>query len=365
MLRCSKCILPSNYVGINFDEHSVCNFCRDWKEIKYKGGEALRAAILSAKKRKTNPSNKYDCLLGVSGGRDSSYLLYYLTNVLDLRVLAFSADNGLIPDQTIKNIERMVDKLGVDLLMTRHDYLKKCFRSHFSAWIHRPTVGMAGVLCTGCRIGIEKMKLDIAKEYNIPVVISGGTPLEGGGYKSNIIKVNPAGGRFSFVAGYLSELMLNPHWIINPDCMTIQGLEYYYNYLKGGKRDFIEISPFWQYLRWSEQEIIPTIERELGWSKNPKLESTWRGDCDVGVVKMYLYRSILGFDDKDDHLSSLIRDNQITRQDAMRRIEREGGLNEEFVEEIIKDNGFRLTDLNAAIEKSKARYNRKSRTQST
>ncbi|MEM3039130.1 MAG: hypothetical protein QXE45_07045, partial [Thermoplasmata archaeon] len=91
--------------------------------------------------------------MGVSGGRDSSYLLYYLTKILDLKVLAFSADHGLLPEQTKINIERMVDKLGVDLIIERHNYLKNCFSSHVRAWIRRPDIGMAGVLCTGCRMG--------------------------------------------------------------------------------------------------------------------------------------------------------------------------------------------------------------------
>ena len=80
-------------------------------------GKALRKKILSH--LKNNENRDYDCVLGFSGGRDSSYLLYYLVTVLNLRVLAFAVDNGFIPEQTITNVERISNLLNVDLVIEK------------------------------------------------------------------------------------------------------------------------------------------------------------------------------------------------------------------------------------------------------
>lgn len=81
------------------------------------------------------------------------------------------------------------------------------------------------------------------------------------------------------------------------------------------------------------------------------VKSTWRGDCDVALLKLYLYKHILGFNDKDDGLSDLIRDGQISREDALRRIE-----DESYAPDIVIKNLFDRINLNhgsfeSALEK--------------
>jgi predicted PP-loop superfamily ATPase len=102
MKRCANCILPHTYPGITFDESGTCNHCITYKERKYLGGDALKERIESFLKNVRGKSNSYDCVIGLSGGRDSSYLIYYLVKRLNLNVLAYSIDNGFIPEQTIK-----------------------------------------------------------------------------------------------------------------------------------------------------------------------------------------------------------------------------------------------------------------------
>ena len=70
MKRCTRCILPETFLGIEFDENGVCNYCLDYEPMKVYGEEAFEAVLSEYR----NNGAKYDCLVPISGGRDSSYL---------------------------------------------------------------------------------------------------------------------------------------------------------------------------------------------------------------------------------------------------------------------------------------------------
>lgn len=349
--------MPDNYPGITFNENGICNYCNTYKEAEYLDYKDLKAKIESYRKTKKDINDNYDCVLAFSGGRDSSFLLYYLAKVLNLRVIAYSADNGFIPEQTKLNMKNMCEIVKAKLVIEKHEYLKKCLKYHMSAWMHRPSAAMIGMLCTGCRLGMDVGTFNFARINRIPVVISGGTPFEGQNYKTNLLKTNPNGGTSSLALGYLFQIMGNPKWIMNACSVITQCKEFYYHYYLGRKK-FSEklglfiVSPYYTHIRWKEDEIIATIKKELNWKEHPGTQSTWRGDCDIALLKLYLYNKTIGVNDKVDGLSSLIRDGQISREEALKRLKKE----EEIPEIVIKDIFARLelnySDLKIALRTS-------------
>jgi hypothetical protein len=344
MQRCRKCIMPVNYPRIIFDNEGVCNFCTNQKRIEYQGAEALKSKILSY--RNIGGGSKYDCALGFSGGRDISYLLYYLSKVLNLNVIAFTIDNGNLPPDTQQNIKNITGLLNVDLVTKRYPYLENCFRHHLKAWLHKPTPAMIASLCVGCRLGLGKGRYELLQEYQIPVYISGGTPFEGNQYKTNLLRISPnSKTKSSLILGYIFQVSKNVRWISNPYAFSIQAKEFMAFYgrsynKKLQRKGYITISPFYRYIKWDETKILDTIENELGWRKNSQTGSTWRGDCDIALLKLYLYKKSLGYNDKDDSLSDLIRDGQITREDALRRLEVEQYISESVIKNIVEKNGI-------------------------
>ncbi len=352
MSRCANCILPNNYPGISFDESRICNHCVNYKRPTYLGMEAMKKEVEAFLMAHEGRNADYDCVLGLSGGRDSAYLLYLLEEVADLRVLAYSVDNGFVPEQTKENLRVMTGTLGVKLVIEDHELLRKCIRHHMASWMMNPSPAMVGLLCTGCRLNMDAMIKDFAARNGVPVIVRGGTPFEGQGYKFNIMRTDPnSRGMKSFVLGYLSNIMRNPMWILNTTCLTTQVREFYYHYYRKIHRreDQMIISPFWSYIEWREEDVIKTIENKLGWKKNPNTESTWRGDCDIALLKLYLYKKTLGFNDKDDGLSSLIRDGQITRDEALDRLEKEGDVPEEAIVDILDKMDLKYSNLEAAL----------------
>ena len=186
------------------------------------------------------------------------------------------------------------------------------------------------------------------------MIISGATPFEGGSYKSNLMKINPNSKKeSSFFLGYLSHIIRNPIWILNPNCLITQIKEYHFHYnrvIRKRNKNIKKFAPF-RHIRWIENEITSTIEKELNWEKNPQYNSTWRGDCDIAVLKLFLYRKLLGFNDKDDGLSNLIRDNQISRDEALQRIKKEGEVPEDAIKEIFNKLELNYSDFTRALGK--------------
>jgi len=354
MKKCFECILPENYPGITFNETGVCNYCIAYKDQEYLGDEALKAKIESFNQTQKNRNDNYDCILLLSGGRDSSYLLYYLVKVLNLRVLGYSIDNGFIPEQTKENLKNMVDLLDVKLVIEKSRYLEKCIRHHLLSFIHKPSAPMAGLVCTGCRLGMEIMVPAFSKKSRVPVVIKGSTPQDFVTFKKKIMALNPKSNREmdSFVLGGVFEVIQNPMWILNPTCLVTQIREYYhYLYKRKNKNNsLLMIYPFQSYIKWEEESVVSTIKNELDWRKTPGAESTWRGDCDVALLKLYLYQKTLGFNDRDEGLCYLIRDGQISREEALVRSKEEGQISEEVIKELFDKLGLDFSDLKIALE---------------
>lgn len=113
MKRCTRCILPETFPGISFDEEGVCNFCLTHRSPPTLGEARLRE-ILSAQK-----GERYDCVVPVSGGKDSTYILYYAVKVLGLRTIAVNYDSGFQSPLAAENARNACEMLDVPLVVIR------------------------------------------------------------------------------------------------------------------------------------------------------------------------------------------------------------------------------------------------------
>lgn len=116
---CARCIMDSTVPGVRFDEHGVCNHCRihDHLDRSFPTGDEGARILqgIAARVREAGKGRKYDCVVGVSGGRDTSYCLYYVKEVMNLRPLAVHFDNGWDSETAKTNLSRVCDMLDVDL----------------------------------------------------------------------------------------------------------------------------------------------------------------------------------------------------------------------------------------------------------
>lgn len=117
---CSNCVMDTTDSKIQFDENRVCDHCNTYyQDIEpvwnYGKGREEELKELVGKIKKEGDGKDFDCLMGMSGGIDSSYLLYKMTHDYGLRPLVFHVDAGWNSQIAVNNIEKLIDGLGLDL----------------------------------------------------------------------------------------------------------------------------------------------------------------------------------------------------------------------------------------------------------
>ena len=317
--RCSRCILPQNYPNITFDSNGVCNICHDydkqWGNVDFDQlNQELEKRFTKARKLK----RKYDCVVPLSGGRDSTYVLYQARTKFDLKVLAVTHDNGFFSDYAKDNIRKAVDKLNVDHIMvkTKWPLIKSLYRCFFMK---------AGEFCTPCNISAKSSVIRVAKSEKVPLIIYGSSPRtdEASPYElccsrmdyfKNVIKDDFS---LSEVHGFLHKK--NQPSIIDRAKYKLFG--------------WPEIA-LPGFMDWNHDQIFKTLRDELGWEKSDQVDHM---DCIMDPVKDYIRLKKFGFSALTQKLSALIRDGQMARETALAQIALEETGNEpEILPEFLK-----------------------------
>ena len=156
--------------GISFDIDGISNFCHLQQKMMsdYPRGEKGKNdwMLLVKKIRQRGKRKQYDCLIGVSGGVDSSFLLH-IAKEYGLRPLAVHLDNGFNSEIAVSNIEKVTKELGVDLVthVINYEEIKDLFKSYMKAslpWIDAPT-----------DLAIKALMYKIARKENIKYILRG------------------------------------------------------------------------------------------------------------------------------------------------------------------------------------------------
>lgn len=350
--RCSRCVLPHTFPRIEFDEQGVCNYCREDEIPASLLGEAKLLEMIRARKQK---SSAYDCMVALSGGRDSTYATYYLVRKLGLKVLAYSVDNGFMPAETISNINNATSILGVHHVWEKHNELRLGIRPVLTAWMRQPRPEMLSSLCLGCRSGFAKGLLSAAKKYKTITVITGcGEPGSDEHLGLKFFTAKPlrsSGGATELLLGFVRELIRNPKYFSSLSVPYLMAREYSYKFAPTSILSRL-VSPrtrqvgLYRFIQWDEKEITRVISDELRWKKPSFASAAYRSDSEICALKSQLYLKSLGFTINDVLVSGMIRKGLLTRPEGLRRLEVENVELPNFLTQISDKIGVKI-DLNA------------------
>ena len=330
MRRCTRCILPETFPGIEFDENGVCNYCLDYEPMKVYGEEAVEKVLSEYR----NNGAKYDCLVPISGGRDSAFVLHQMVKRYKMRVLALTVDSGAILPEGYRNIERATEVLGVDHAWIKDENhietAKKNTKIKFQAWLKKPSIH---TIVPTLNAGDKTMNLRIyryAEQNGIPLVLGGNnvgnSSLEQEHFKTGFLGVFPdergmysASDRLklSFLLGLeFVKNYRNFHWSVFKEYL---GGAYVYFFESISKPKGVRPLGFYDYIYWNEKEVVSTIHNELDWQGASDTTATWRVDDAAYPLIDYLYLKLVGFNEFDEFYSKLIREGQIPRDEALKR----------------------------------------------
>lgn len=169
--RCSRGVWDTSVPGISFDDNGISNYAKMFDNLcetfpRGKQGAETWSKVV-AQMRKHGKNKKYDCIIGVSGGTDSCYLLYIAKEKYGLRPLAVNLDNGWSSDIAVQNIKRVTKALDIDFETYVIDYeeVKAVLRAYMKAgmpWIDGPTDH-----------AIKAVLYRIASRENVKFILSG------------------------------------------------------------------------------------------------------------------------------------------------------------------------------------------------
>ena len=166
MKRCNKCLLPETHETINFDKEGSCNICA---QHQYKNEDIdwdKQKVELDLLIKKYKDKYDYDCLIPFSGGKDSTWALYYLIKEYKLNPLVVRFDHGFMRPNLEDNIKKVSRKLGFDMITFTPNWKivqKLMLRSFLDK----------GDFCWHCHTGIFSYPMWIALEKKIPLVFWG------------------------------------------------------------------------------------------------------------------------------------------------------------------------------------------------
>jgi len=185
---CRKCILPDGFLGVHLNSEEICDFCSDpnhkninWSRTiinKQRREEAFSDwNMVIADMCKNHGKVKYDCVLGYSGGKDSTALLDYLVNDLDLTPLAVTSDTGFMTTIAKDNMKDTLQQIQVDhvLIENAASTFTKLYKYHFLNHISSETF-LARKICDYCSDLIHSIVVKEAMKYEIPYVLFGYSP---------------------------------------------------------------------------------------------------------------------------------------------------------------------------------------------
>ena len=164
--RCTKCTLPETHETIIFDENGLCNICKSANFKKIKVDWQDRKKQLEKLIKESGGDAEYDCIVPFSGGKDSTFTLWYIVAKLKLKPLVVSFDHGFYRPRVLENNEKTLRKLGVDFIKFRSDW--KLVRRLMLESLKRK-----GDFDWHAHVGSFVYPMQIAVKYKIPLIFWG------------------------------------------------------------------------------------------------------------------------------------------------------------------------------------------------
>ncbi len=318
MKRCARCVFPETVPQITFDDKGVCNHCRTFQEQSLLGEDALEAIFVPARAQ----NSQYDCIVPLSGGRDSTYVLYLAKARYNLRPLAVNYDNEFRTAQALANMQSTCQKLDVEFVQvrSRRNLARKIVRNEIRSSIARGPGAVSNAFCSACTYGYRSAALRTAESYHTPLIIWGASQGEQTLTMQAQASPGPTASRYRrllepsfFMAQYhkmrlRAELLVPGNKVFSRRPPTLQNKSIQEVYL-------------FDYLQWDRQKIKQAIMTELGWRAPEGSVSTWRIDCHLHKFMNYCFLAQYGCSKDCFGYCNMINAGQMTRAEALRQEE--------------------------------------------
>lgn len=332
---CANCVMDTTDSNITFDDKGVCDHCNTFYDkidpfwhTDERGSMQLHALVETIKKN--GKGNEFDCMMGMSGGIDSSYLLHKMVTEFNLKPLVFHVDAGWNSQIAVNNIEKLIDGLGLDLYteVINWEEMKDLQLAFFKSGVPHIDVPQDHAFFA--------TMYKFASKFNVKTILTGGNystecvrnPLEWMYYQSDSIQLLDIYKKFG------------KRKLVNYPLTNIVWHKFWLPYFKG-----IKLYRPLDFIPYNKDEAMQTLIDKYGYQKYPQKHFESRF---TRFYEGFWLPNRFGYDTRKVQFSSLILTNQMTREDALKQLQipiySEEQINEDF-EFISNKLGVRVEEL--------------------
>jgi N-acetyl sugar amidotransferase len=329
---CARCVLDADVPGVKFDANGVCNYChmQDKLEAMFPtGAEGERILRQMAEKiRRAGRNRKYDCVVGASGGRDTSYCLYYAKEIMGLRPLAVHFDNGWDSDISKANLARICDGLDIDLHTIIMDWPESRELTNATIRACVPYIDLTD------DVGIASALYRTAAQEGVRYIILSHSFREEG---VTPLKWNYIDGRYTRALIKRFSTMTFKHF---------QNVELHHMlYWSLIKR--IRVVNITNYYNDVGDHVEKLLADRFGWEETGQHHI----DNEMFALVYYYARHKFGFDWRVVELSAKVRTGVVTREQALHALSETPFFeNERLVDYCLKKQGFSREEFDAILK---------------
>ncbi|RIH63443.1 hypothetical protein D1164_19375 [Mariniphaga sediminis] len=348
MAICSKCIVPDSYPNVKI-QNGECSFCQSNSKILGNKSKTNQDKILQST-LELGKEEKYNCIVPISGGKDSSYILYYLVKKMGLNPLAVYFDSGFATEEAKNNVKGICEKLNVDLVIKYASPYRRKIVQH--AWKVSYYTGRVGSYCTNCENNIRTVAINEAKKQGTKYIIWGSTDYEDSA--SSLLKPSASHFRdefasFKLIRKQMYSTLISIGKIILRDKISVKSkvsaLFHYMMFLKNMVLDNIKLNApggfykftpylqvsfrnkktetlyFYDYIPYDPFYQIKILEENVGWKAPADREA--KMDCLLHDFSNFTCLKRTGLTDSGFKLAVLARNDMISRDEALKKEKKE------------------------------------------
>ncbi len=351
--RCSKCILPETYPFIKFNSNNVCNYCENYEKQNFLGEEKLFQYLEKFRSKNGEP----DCLVGLSGGRDSTYGLHLLKTKYKMNPIAYTFDWGLTTDISRINAAKVCGKLGVEHIIRSADIEKKreYVKKNLFSWLKRPHLGMLPIIQVGDK-GFYDHGRKLSKELNLKLVVHcTGYQLEQREFFLGFAGINQKlknnqrmysydfFNKIKMLYWYSLQFLLNPYYFNSALLDNFDG--FLASFIR--KDDFLHL---YNYEKWDESLMIKILNEEYNWTNDISYgKNQWRMGDGQTAFNNFVYYTLAGFSEYDNFRSNQIREGLISRDEAIKLCQEDNKIKYDTLKNFSEVIGFNLDNVLSRI----------------
>jgi hypothetical protein len=314
MNRCNKCSLPEGKFNVVLNSSGTCNYCEFYeKNSAIVRNLAGRERMLSSRLDKLRGKYDYDAAVGLSGGKDSTYVTFQLVTKYKLKVLAVTYDNGFLTDYARDSIKNTVSRLGIDHFFYKPDW--EAFKLYYQT-----TVKKLFDPCIACGLGGYFLAIKACYEKRIPFFVHGRTPFQM--YRNfypgsndlflSFMKLNLLEHSFESLAPAYSLANENVRQLIYKIADNAQVAEKIAAefLLAPGKlnAEFVpEFLAYFLFEEYDEEKIKAKLEEEVGWKRPPGDGLLGHYDCAIHDAAGFMFKSLNGVDVIEPDVAVMVR----------------------------------------------------------